>query len=161
MKLEISTDEWWPIYLLSQPRETLRSDYVIDIPDELNDEYKAAMLAFKAVQEKLAPYHQQCCIEEHKTYLKIFDEQKRKKLIIEEYANDADPQECGKCDAEQCRAFYQGGIYLGCEQCANIEIPESSVWPAMHEDSMRLRRASSNTPREAIQSSDWDNPLVP
>lgn len=160
MKLEISTDEWWPIYLLSHPRETLRTDYVIDIPDDIYNEYKQAMLSFKAIQEKLAPYHQRCCIKEQETYEKIFDQQKRKKLIVEEYAHDADPQHCGKCDAEQCRAIYQGGIYLGCEQCASIEIPKDGVWPSMHEDSIRLRRASSNTPAESVQTSDWDDPIV-
>lgn len=160
INLEISTDEWWPIYLLDTPRLNLRSDFITQVPLELYEEYKNIMSKFKELQQKLKTLNDQCCIEQQKTYTKIFDDQRRKKLIKEVYAG-GDPQQCSKCQSNQSCGFYQGGTYIGCEQCADFKTPPDSIWPDLHEDSQRLRRLSSNTPAESIQDGEWSDPIVP
>lgn len=160
--LEISTDEWYPIYLLDQPRQKLRTDFIMEIPDELYAEYIRVMNEFVELQKKLEPYHQKGCVEQKKTYEKLFDEPRRNKLIIEEYGDDDEPSHCSKCDWKQKFGYYKGGTYYGCEQCAETEITKVSVWPTLYEATLGLRRLSSNTPEQAIRSTeDWSCPIIP
>lgn len=139
MKLEVSTDELWPIYILEKPREDVITEYILDIPDELYEEYLKVVALFKEMQDKIKPYFEQARAEENKKYHELMEMPRRSKIEIVEYKQE-NCQECGNCNQPQLKGVYQGGKYIGCETCSKIEAPSRVIWPNLLEDSVRVSR---------------------
>ena len=54
MKMFLTTDEWYPVYGFSKEDKPYLRQLVVDVPQELVDEWLEAEQLFDAVQEKLS-----------------------------------------------------------------------------------------------------------
>ena len=53
MKVYVTEEEFWPVLQIYKNKDDCRLSEELQIPEELYEEYKAAMTAFNEVQSKL------------------------------------------------------------------------------------------------------------
>lgn len=54
MRMFLTTDEWYPVYGLSELDKPYLYQKVVDVPSELVEEWKEAEQLFEVIQEKLS-----------------------------------------------------------------------------------------------------------
>lgn len=55
MKVQIDSDEWYPVYTIYEGEDTTE-EYMTEVPDDLVERAKKVTAAFNALQEELAKY---------------------------------------------------------------------------------------------------------
>lgn len=141
MIFEVENNELWPYYTLQEPSREVKSEYFQEVSPELHEEYTRVMSDFQKLQEKLAILFNNGREAETKRYYEKMEEPRSKKIQVIEYLPGEENQ-CSLCQENQTKGIYQGGIYIGCENCSEIKAPTKSIRPNLLEDSLRVSRFS-------------------
>lgn len=144
MLVEISSEEYWPLYCLHKCPEDVCNEYQIEYPDELYEEYVQVMQRFEYLQKCLEKHFKTCKDKEAERYYREVDQPRSHKINVVNFDSYIDST-CSICEKKQSKAIYQGTNYIGCEHCHEIKPLERIVQPEMIKQSFMISQFANDS----------------